>query len=450
MEKNTNAIDFLIKNFKAEGANEAIIWEEKSFSYNWLIGQIDTSSKLLEENHIPVGAVVALKGDFTPNSISLLLALIARNCIIVPLTSTLKNQETLLELAEAEYLVTVDETDKASSTKLPFKVANQFYETIQQRQNPGLALFSSGTSGKPKCAVHDFSKLLEKFHEKRKALRTLNFLLFDHWGGLNTMFHILSNGGVVISTKERSPENICRLIEKHKIELLPSSPTFLNLLLLSESYKQFDLGSLTMISYGTEPMLPSTLEKLKTVFPNARLLQTYGLIELGVLKSKSKSDDSLWVKLGGDGYELRVVDGLLEIKAQSAMLGYLNAPSPFTEDGWFKTGDSVEVDGEYFKILGRKSELINVGGDKVYPSEIENVIQQLTNVAEVMVYGEKNPIMGRIITAKIRLIEDEDRKLFTTRLKDHCRSKLAAFKVPVKVIIDSDVQYNNRLKKARS
>ena len=174
------------------------------------------------------------------------------------------------------------------------------------------------------------------------------------------------------------------------------------------------------------------------------------MIELGVLKSKSKSDDSLWVKLGGDGFQLRVVDGLLEIKAESAMLGYLNAASPFTEDGWFKTGDSVEVDGDYFKILGRKSELINVGGEKVYPSEIETVIQELDNVAEVMVYGEKNPIMGRIIVAKVRLSMDEDKKEFISRLKTHCRAKLASFKVPVKILIDKEVQYGDRLKKARA
>ena len=124
-------------------------------------------------------------------------------------------------------------------------------------------------------------------------------------------------------------------------------------------------------------MLPATLAKLKTVFPDVKLLQTYGLIEVGVLKTSSKSNDSLWVKLGGNGYDLRVVDGLLEIKAESAMLGYLNYASPFTEDGWFKTGDAVEVDGEYFKILGRKSEIINVGGEKVFPVEIENVINEV-------------------------------------------------------------------------
>ena len=111
------------------------------------------------------------------------------------------------------------------------------------------------------------------------------------------------------------------------------------------------------MTYGTEVMPESTLKQFHELFPKVLLLQTYGLSEVGILRSKSKSSDSLWVKVGGEGFETRVVDGMLEIKAKSAMLGYLNAESPFTEDGWFKTGDAVEVDGEYIRILGRKSEM---------------------------------------------------------------------------------------------
>ena len=446
---NQNPISFLENIFLEEASNQAIIWNDQTYTYRWLYDRVHFFKGLLVEKNIVKSAVVVLKGDFTPESIALMLALISHRCIIVPLTKSVKNEEKLLAIAGVENVFTIDENDSFDFKTIGSFEKNDLYKEIEARNHPGLVLFSSGTSGEPKCAVHDFSKLLTKFHEKRKALRTLNFLMFDHWGGLNTMFHILSNGGVVISTHLRTPENICKLIEKNTIQLLPASPTFLNLLLLSEVYTKFNLSSLTMISYGTEPMLPSTLQKLKSVFPDVRLLQTYGLIELGVLKSKSKSDDSLWVKLGGDGYELRVVDGLLEIKAESAMLGYLNAPSPFTEDGWFKTGDSVLVEGEYFKILGRKSELINVGGEKVYPTEIENVINEMDNVAEVMVYGERNPIIGNMIVAKVRLSVEEDKKAFIARLKDHCKARLESFKVPVKVLLDNEVQYGDRLKKTR-
>jgi len=103
------------------------------------------------------------------------------------------------------------------------------------------------------------------------------------------------------------------------------------------------------------------------------------------------------MKIGGEGFQTRIVDGLLEIKAESAMLGYLNHESPFTEDGWFKTGDAVEVDGEYIRILGRKSEIINVGGEKVYPAEVESVILQMDGVEDAIVTGAENPIIGKIV-----------------------------------------------------
>jgi len=429
----------------------AVIWSDNIFSYKILKLKINQASDFLSKTGVMPGDVVSLTGDFTPNTIALLFALIHNNNIIVPFNSSIKDSEQIkFDIANVQKGIIVNEsTDDYRIEDMKGIGQHQLYKIIRGKKHPGLVLFTSGTSGKPKGAVHDFSKLLEKFNIARKSFRTVNFLLFDHWGGLNTMFHTLSNGGVVLALTDRQPESICSFIEKHKIELLPASPSFLNLLLISEVYKDYDLSSIKLITYGTEPMPQVTLERLKKTFPNVRLQQTYGLIELGVLRSKSKSDDSLWVKIGGEGYQTRVIEGLLEIKADSAMLGYLNAPSPFTDDGWFMTGDQVEVDGEFIKILGRKSEIINVGGEKVYPSEVENIIQEMDNVAEVVVFGEKNPIMGNIVCAKVRLFRDEDKKQFITRLKIHCKQKLQSFKVPVKVVLDKEPQLGDRFKKKR-
>ena len=136
--------------------------------------------------------------------------------------------------------------------------------------------------------------------------------------------------------------------------------------------------------------------------------------------------------------------------ADSALLGYLNAPSPFTDDGWFKTGDLVEVDGDYIRILGRKSELINVGGEKVYPQEVENVILELDNVAEATVFGEKNAITGNIVCAKVRLKSPEDPRAFATRLKRYCAERMQRYKVPVRITYSEDQQFSERFKKKRA
>ena len=391
-------IDYIFNVFKENKSDISIIWKGNKYSYKSLTKNIEKSMLLIDSYRIKSGTVVALVGDFSPNSIALLLALIKKACIIVPLSgSTNTSEKQLFDIARVEFSFIINENDDITTEKFSQISDNEYYKLIREKEHPGLVLFTSGTTGEPKAAVHDFLALLEKFKLRRKALRTLNFLLFDHWGGLNTMFHILSNGGVVITTIDRNPENICKLIEKYKIELLPASPTFLNLMLLSGGYKNYDLSSLKIISYGTEPMPESTLKRLNKAFPGVNLYQTYGLIELGVMSSKSKKDDSLWVKVGGKGYKTRIVDGILHIKAKSAMLEYLNASSPFTDDGWFITGDEVLQKGNYIKILGRKSEIINVGGEKVYPQEVENVIQEMDNVAEVTVYGKKYSIIGNMV-----------------------------------------------------
>ena len=127
-------------------------------------------------------------------------------------------------------------------------------------------LFTSGSSGRPKGVVHDFGLLMEKFRERRPAFRTLNFLVFDHWGGLNTLLYGLSNCSVVVLPEQRTADYVCDLIEKYQIELLPSTPSFLNILLASQSWKTRDLSSLKIISYGAEPMPEPTLRRLKEVF----------------------------------------------------------------------------------------------------------------------------------------------------------------------------------------
>jgi acyl-CoA synthetase (AMP-forming)/AMP-acid ligase II len=131
------------------------------------------------------------------------------------------------------------------------------------------------------------------------------------------------------------------------------------------------------------------------------------------------------------------------------MLGYLNAPSPFTADGWFMTGDAVEQDGEYFRILGRASDLINVGGRKVYPAEVEAVVAEVENVKDVSVSGEAHPFTGQVVVARVTLERPEDPKAVELRVRAHCRAKLAPYMVPAKVVVAEGALTTERDKKVR-
>ena len=442
-------IDFFLERFRKSENQEAMVWRDKVYTYRDILGYVEGDLAKLRE-HVSSPLVVSVEADFSPHAAALLLALIELGCVVVPLTESVAHQKDEFKgIAEVEASVRLNDDDSFDFSKENRTASHELLSQLKQERHPGLILFSSGSTGKSKAAVHDFLPLLEKFKVERKCMRMLTFLLFDHIGGINTLLYVLSNTGCIVTLDSRQPEAVCRNIEKYKAEVLPTSPTFINLLLLSEAYKQYDLSSLKMVTYGTEAMPESTLKRFHEIFPEVRMLQTYGLSEIGIMRSKSRASDSLWVKIGGEDFQTRVVDGLLEIKAKSAMLGYLNAPSPFTEDGWFKTGDEVLVDGEYFRILGRRSEIINVGGQKVFPAEVESVIQQMEGVEDVAVSGEANSMLGNIVKARIKLSSDEDAAAFKKRMRLFCKGKLESFKTPQKVELVDHMMTGERFKKMR-
>ncbi len=444
--------DFLIERFEQSADAPAVVAPAARCSFGELAGLFRHWTQELERRRIGLGSVVALEGEFSPNTVALFLALAGRGAIVVPQsTASRPGREREEDLAEVTDGVHVDPADDGVRFERTGRlVTHDLYEELIARGHPGLVMFSSGTSGEPKAAVHDLTFLLEKFQRRRPAMSALTFLLFDHLGGINTMLHALSNGATVVSTLDRSPDPVCELIEGHRVELLPATPTFFNLLLLSGAHRNHDLNSLRVISYGAEPMPQATLDRLRAAFPGVRLQQTYGMIEVGALRSKSREDGSLWVKVGGEGYETRVVDGILQIRTRSMVIGYLNASLPVTPDGWLITGDAVLQDGEYVRFLGRRSELINVGGEKLYPAEVEDVIESMPEIEAATVHGEPNPLVGEIVSARVvpaagTASGDE----LVAAVKRHCRERLERYKVPVKVEVVAELGYTDRFKKER-
>jgi acyl-CoA synthetase (AMP-forming)/AMP-acid ligase II len=427
-----------------------MIHRDRAFSYAWLAEEIQAWGRRFDEHGLTPGVVVALRGDYSPSLIAALLALVDRSAIVVPLSPSVRAHEAeFLEIAEVQFVVSFSEEFTVSAERLAEPPRNPLTSELIRRIHPGLILFSSGSTGKSKAALHDLASLLKKYKTPRRCMTTLTFLMVDHIGGINTLFYVLSNGGAVVASSGRDPNAVCETIAKHKVELLPTSPTFLNLLLVSEAYRYHDLSSLKLITYGTEMMPKRTLDRMTEILPTVAFQQTYGLSELGILRSKSERSDSLWVKVGGEGYDVKVSGGTLWIKAQSAMLGYLNAASPFDADGWFDTGDAVEVRGDYVRFLGRESEIINVGGQKVYPAEVEDVLLNMANVRDVTVCGEPNPITGNIVVARFNLVHPEDAIPFKMRVREYCRPRMESFKIPARIEVVTDDQFSGRFKKMR-
>ncbi|MCI7463630.1 MAG: fatty acid--CoA ligase family protein [Campylobacter sp.] len=442
-------MSFLLERFRDNADKIAIIDDGKSYTYGELLaGILDLQSRLKDTQN----KVVAISGGYSFYNIALFLALYENKNIIVPLVEC--NEAALKEsMADIKINAEILEFPNLELPKLEFLETNDkkhaIIENLFRQNHAGLVLFSSGSTGKPKAMVHDLDTLISIFETKKpRKINMLLFLLFDHIGGINTLLNILTTLSTAIIPKYRNSDEICALIEKYKISVLPSNPTFLNLMLMSNAHKKYDLSSLKMITYGTEAMSESLLARLKATFKKVKFLQTFGTSETGILNTSSKSGGSTYIKLNDAEY--KIVNGELWIKSKTQILGYLNADMSAFKDGWFKTGDLVLRDAEYLKIVGRLKELINIGGKKALPSEIESVIMELENIADCVVYAEQNAITGQSVSCDVVLkntmAKDELKKL----IRSTCASKLERYKIPSKINVVEKIAFTNRFKKVRA
>ena len=443
-------INWIFNNFKKFENKISIIYKNQTYTYLQLLLQIQK----IEKNILPQikkNEVVAIIGDYSFESIALLFVLYKNRNIIVPITSVAKSEiKEKIEESYCDKVVKIVDEKYFIENVVIYKEKHEIIKTLQEKNSSGLILFSSGSTGKPKAMVHNFDNLLNSYKDKKeKSLNMIIFLMFDHIGGLNTLLNILSIGSTMIIPENRNPDDICKLIQDYKITVLPSSPTFLNLILISNSHNKYDLSSLKMITYGTETMPDSLLNRLKDIFPKVKFLQTFGTSETGIANTKSKASNSTFMKIKDLDLEYKIVENELWLKSKTQILGYLNSSmDSFTKDGWFKTGDLVEtLDDDYLKIIGRNKEVINVGGQKVLPSEVESIILSMKEIDDCMVYGEKNIITGETVVCDV-VCKNEIQNI-KVLIRKFCKDKLDNYKIPTKVNIVDKTNFTHRFKKIR-
>ena len=321
-----------------------------------------SSQNPIDLSGVKCGDVVAIVGDFDPSSILTLLRLIDLGVIVVPLTKeTVREHEYFFDTALVDAVIVGPVVRRRAHDR-----TSELIDSLRATKHAGLVAFTTGTTGRPKAILHDLTLFLRRFEAPRPTLRTVNFLLFDHIGGLNTLFHTLFNRGVVVAPEARTVSSVLDVCRKYDVEVLPTTPTFLRLMLMSGAIPSDVPQSLKVITYGTERMDQPTLDALCQLLPQVDFRQTFGTSELGVLRVKSEARDSLFMRIGGEGVETRVVNNVLQIRSPTRMLGYLNAPSPFDTEGWYDTKDIVEENNGFYKIVGRISDIINVGGLEIY------------------------------------------------------------------------------------
>ena len=296
----------LVDRLQSFRGREAMVWKNLAFRFDDLLTSLDDWKREFVTAGVGRGSVVAIEGDFSPAAIAALLAVLDAGAIAVPLTASVESKKPeFRKIAEVEWIIRVGADDDCSLMPTDQRANHELIRQLRDQRHPGLILFSSGSTGRNKAVIHDLELLLPKFLQPRHCYRTLAFLLFDHIGGLDTLFYNLANGSCLVTVADHSPDAVCAAIAAHRVEVLPVSPSFINLLLLSGAHERHDLRSLRIITYGAEVMPESTLARLNRAFPNVKLLQKFGATEFGTMRSQSRSSDSVWIKIGGEGYQTR-------------------------------------------------------------------------------------------------------------------------------------------------
>lgn len=281
-----------------------------------------------------------------------------------------------------------------SVSELYLRSEDELSDELQKRQDWKLTLYTSGTTGIPKKVVHRLSSLTRAVRISEKHKDDIWGFAYNpaHIAGLQVFFQALLNGNSMVNLFEAGREDVLRLIDDFGITNISATPTFYRLLLpLQDTYQ-----SMRKLTSGGEKFDARLTEALLKAFPNARIRNVYASTEAGtILESK---DDTFFIT---DDSLCRIVND--ELCIHSSLLG--EGEEVTAKNGeWYATGDLVEIveqNPARFRFLQRKNEMINVGGYKVNPYEVEQALETHPLVRQAYVYGKASPVLGNVLMAEI-------------------------------------------------
>ncbi len=310
--------------------------------------------------------------------------------------------------------------------------------------DPLLLVYTSGTTGRPKGALltHANCFWTNLSFDLATSLRgddvVLQVLPQFHVGGWNVQ-PLLAwwKGATVVLEREFEPGRALRLIEERRVTTMMGVPATYLFMANEPAFERADLSSLRCAVVGGAPMPEALLETWQR--RGVAIVQGYGLTEASPNVLCLAPEDAVR-KTGFAGKPYPHVDvrlsaeGELQVRGPNVFPGYWRNPEAtaeaFTADGWLRSGDLAEADGEgNYRIRGRLKDMVISGGENVYPAEVEAVLHEHPAVVEAAVVGKPDPTWGEVCVAFVVLREPAEE----AEIVAHCRERLARFKVPKEV-----------------
>ncbi|MCC6585149.1 MAG: long-chain fatty acid--CoA ligase [Bryobacterales bacterium] len=308
------------------------------------------------------------------------------------------------------------------------------------RRTPGsgrICLMTSGTTGRPKVAAHSLEKLAGRALASASAslpqgTRWLLTYQPTAFAGMQVLLTAAFAEGAIVVPAHRDPVSWFEAAQHHDVTHISGTPTFWRAFLMVATPGSLPL--LAQATLGGEAIDQPTLDRIHHAFPKARVTHIYASTEAGVVFSVNDGVagfPAAWLDTTVQGVGLRVREGMLEVRTSRSMLGYVSEHAvPLTEDGWLRTFDRIEVDGDRARFLGRDDSIINVGGAKVHPHTIEAFLLSLPGIVEARVFGVPNPITGFVVGAEVVAAADENPAALRLEILKQCQAQLPRTHAP--------------------
>jgi len=375
---------------------------------------------------------------------------VARRVVILPPDVDPAHLAELAATAETDAVVVDVATPPHAAFDLPLRVEvtpviTAMPETPAAVCRTEWVLLTSGTTGVPKMVAHDLSTLTAPIGAGRRLDGPVvwgTFYDIRRYGGLQIFLRAVVGGASLVLSHSGEPvaEHLQRL-GRHQVTHLSGTPSHWRRALMSPAIKQI---SPRYVRLSGEIADQAILDNLKAAFPEAAVGHAYASTEAGVA---FEVNDGLagfpaeFVEHERDGVEMKVVDGALRIRSPRIASGYVGAGQPALtdRDGFVDTGDMLERDGERYLFAGRRGGIINIGGLKVHPEEVEAVINRHPQVRMSLVRPKKNPVTGSIVIADVVLRSDipgaDELSRVKTDILKLCHGALPRHKVPAAISI---------------
>ncbi|MGB9677678.1 MAG: class I adenylate-forming enzyme family protein [Candidatus Ratteibacteria bacterium] len=482
----------LLKELKEKrGNNIAVVFKDMEYTYKTIEENANKFANFLRELGVEKGTKVGIYMLNNPEYIYAYFAIFKIGAIAVPLDHRLKTEEIfpLLNHCKCDFLITtvskefnpemimknIPSLKNIIITKGTFpncisleekivKFPSEFPVLDIDESDIAAIFYTSGTTGIPKGVIWTYKHLdspietLTYYNYFEEGDVCVSPIPFSHNGGIVAVLLILIGVKLVVM-EYYHPLELLQNLHKYNVTGTFLVPTMFIGMLNLEVFDKFHLPYLRWAAVFGAPYSPDVIKKFNKVCPQAKLLSGYGLTETAAPNVLPPLDN---VKFGSVGkpvpwVEVKIVDedgvevpkgevGEIIIKGWPVTPGYYNQPdltAQVIKDGWLYTGDLGKFDEDgYLYIVGRKKEVIIVGGLNVYATEVEGVIYKHPKVKEVAVVGVPDKIRGESVKAVI--VPKEGEELTENEIKNFCRKNLASYKVP------SIVEFRKELPKTGS